>query len=494
VEFENLASNLSAWGREPVDYRQLLSDLEQLESDPITRTSNSIAQAVQVLRLSSDDHQLRVATAINDHYRNANIRLSVTDDLVQRLLPNGDYEIRPVRQRILGADTRGDSAVKTQLRVRLIPDATAWNIDLEVHGDLHSNTRSSKGPAVFHNFSNAQILAHRYLRLDPLKFDVSAEPTNVSSQDYLRKMSTDYDGLPIVGDFARLLVREQFDQKRGLAQRISRRIIASETDAELDQQLQAGMAKAEKEIRERLVGPLEQLHLNPMVVSMNTTEERLSIRYRVANETQMAAYTPRPRAPTESLLSMQLHQSAINNAIDRIGLSGRIWTIAELYARIGEVFQQSDWVLPDDIPDDITIKFADTRPATVELDEGRLRLTLRIAELNQPDRLHIERFIVSSSYIPAAEGLSAELIRDGVVEIVSSHDRLKLRIIFAKVFVSNPKIPLISERWVDDPRAEGLAVSQVEIRDGWLAVAVSQADSTLAAEVASRAQQLRNVK
>ncbi|MEZ6075973.1 MAG: hypothetical protein R3C56_09955 [Pirellulaceae bacterium] len=58
--------------------------------------------------------------------------------------------------------------------------------------------------------------------------------------------------------------------------------------------------------------------------------------------------------------------------------------------------------------------------------DGRLRLTLRIAEFSQGDRFHIERFIVTSSYVPAAEGMSAELIRDGVVEIVSNHDRLKL--------------------------------------------------------------------
>jgi hypothetical protein len=69
-----------------------------------------------------------------------------------------------------------------------------------------------------------------------------------------------------------------------------------------------------------------------------------------------------------------------------------------------------------------------------------------------------------------------------------------LRVIFAKVFVSNPQIPLISERWSTDSRSEGLAVSQVEIRDGWLAVAISKADSQLAAEVAARAQQLRLLK
>lgn len=490
-EFEELQAHLVVWGRDAVDYRQLITELEQLEMDPISRVGNSLAGTVQVLRLSDVELQQEVAKALNDHYRNANIRLSLSGELLERFLPDGEYEMRPVRQRILGADTRGDSAVSTKLGLRLIPDATAWNVDVGVTGDLYSNTRSTKGPAVFHNTSTAHIISHRYIRLDPMGYQVTAEPTSVASQDYLRRMSTDFDGLPVIGDFVRLMVREQFDQKRGLAQRITRRLIASEADTELDRRLDEALSKAEVELKERLVGPLENLNLNPMVVSMNTTDKRLTIRYRVANPTQLAAYTPRPRAPTGSLMSMQINQSTINNAIAQIGLSGKNWTLAELYSRLGEVFQQNEWKLPDDIPDDITVRFADHRPATVELKDGRLRLTLRIAELKQPGRLHIQRFLVSSNYIPVADGLEAELIRDGVVEIVSNRDRLPLRLIFAKVFVSRPEIPLISQSWQTDPRSEGLAVSQLDIRDGWLAVAISSADSDFAKQVAGRARALK---
>lgn len=496
-EFEELGSHLLVWGRDAIDYRQLLSELETLESDPISRVRSQLAGSVQVLRLSREENQQQLAAALNDHYRNANLRLTISQQLIQRLLPAEQVDSRPVRKTILGADTSGDSTVHTQLNVKLVPDPNAWNIGIGVAGDLVSMTRSSKGPAVFHSTSTAQIDSGRYVRLDPTGYQVTAEPTTVESQDYLRKMSTNFDGLPLIGDLARLLVREQFDQKRGLARRITQRMIAREADAELDRRLEENLTKAERELAERIVGPLERLNLNPLVVAMSTTDDRLSIRYRVANEAQMAAHTARPRAPSDSLLSMQVHQTAINNTIDQIGLSGRLWTIPELYERLGEAFQGSKWQLPDDMEEDVKqtrIRFADTRPASVELIDGKLRLTLRIAEFSQGDRFHIERFIVSSTYVPAADGMTAELIRDGVVEIVSRYDRLKLRVIFAKIFVSNPQIPLISESWANDPRSAGLAVSQVEIRDGWLSVAISPADSQRAAEVTARAHQLRLLK
>jgi hypothetical protein len=488
--FRELARNLVAWGQAPVDYREFVEQIEQIELDPISRDAPELARAIQTLRLSGPREKL-VATATNNHYRNANLRLSIRGELIERFLPSTQVELRPVRQRILGADTRGNSTVQTDLQLGLIPDGSAWNIRIGVLGDMLSSTRSSKGPAVFHNTSEAQINSQRFIRLDQNGYQVSAQPTNVQSRDYLRKMSTDYDALPVIGDFIRLIAREQFDQKRGLAKRITQRIIAQEADAELDRKLEETLSQASEKLENFIVGPLRQLSLNPVVASMATTDERLTVRYRVANESQLGAHTPRPRAPGDSLMSTQIHESSINNAIAQLGLSGRTWNITDLYAHLGELLQKSKWSLPENVPDDIYIRFAETRPATVEMREGRLRLTLRIAELRQDSsKLNIQRFLVHSNYIPVADKLNAELVRDGVVEIVSPRNRLALRVIFAKVFVSRPRIALISEQWQNDERAKDLAVSQLEINDGWLAVAIGELGSGLAAEVAARAARL----
>ena len=491
-EFAELAMQLTAWARQPVDYRQLLTDLELLEEDPINRVRYSLASTVQVLRLADEKNQQAVASALNDHYRNANIRLAIAGDLIERFLPEESYQTRPVHQRILGANTSGDSIVRTEMGLKLIPDESAWHVTLGVQGDLTSATRSSKGPAVFHNSSQAQISSERTVRMDTLGFKVVANETDVESQQHLRGMSTDFDGLPIIGDFLRLVIREQFDQQRGPAKRIMHRMIAEEADQEFDKQLQEKLNKAQVELQRRLIGPLEALNLNPMVVAMSTTEDRLMIRYRVANQAQMASHTARPRAPSDSLLSMQVHQSAVNNMIAQLGLSDRTWNLVELGEKVASLLGNKDWKAPEDLPKDVQIRFAPSRPISVEMIENQLVLTLRISELSQ-GKNKIERFIVRSNYVPVADGLKAGLVRDGVVSIdgprLSMGDRLPLRAIFAKVFVSRPEIPLISDSLVNDPRAAGLAVTQIEVRDGWLAIAVAEGTSPLAAEVAERSAQ-----
>ncbi|MCC6510405.1 MAG: hypothetical protein IT423_14985 [Pirellulaceae bacterium] len=490
--FDALSAHLAPWAMQPVDYRQLLSDLEQLEDDPINRCRVSLAHTVQTLRVSPQPQQRAVAEAINDHYRNANIRLAVSGKLLERMMPNETFQARPVRQRILGADTQGNSQVRTNLKVQLIPDPTAWHLELGVSGDMESATQSSKGPAVFHQTSVAKINSSRTLRMDPNGIKVSADPTDVDASQYLNGMSTDLDRLPVVGDFFRAMVRQQFEQQRGLAQRITRRLIAEETDAELDKQLNQKLANAETQLKHTFIGPLERLGLNPIVVAMNTTPERLTIRYRVASEGQMAAHTARPRAPGDALVSMQIHQSAINNALGQLGLSDKTWTLPELCEKLADAFDQSPWVLPEDAPRDVSVRFAQTRPITVELRNGMLELTLRIAELNHPERkMSFQRFIIRANYVPVANGLEASLVRDGVVSVdgprLGFGEKVPLRGIFGTVFAARSSLSLIHSQWLEDPRAAGLAVSQVEVRDGWLSVAVSDAASPHAAKTAAKA-------
>lgn len=492
--FAELTERLAPWAAQPIDYRQLLSDIEQLEDDPINRCRASLAHTVQVLRVSPQPEQRAVAEAINDHYRNANIRIAVSSELLHRMVPQESVHARPVRQRILGADTKGNSQVRTNLNVRLVPDPNAWQVELDLVGNMESATHSSKGPAVFHQTSIAKINSTRTIRMDLGGLKVTADPTSVDTRQFLNGMSTDLDRLPVVGDFFRALVREQFDQQRGVAQRIVRRMIAEETDQELDKQLHAQMGKAESQLQHTFIGPLERLKLNPIVVSMNTTEERLTARYRVAGPGQMAAHTARPRAPGDSLVSMQIHQSAINNALSQLGLSDRDWTLQELCDKLADVFDQSPWQLPEEAPRDVTVRFAPSRPVTAELVDGKVELTMRIAELNHPDRnVRFQRFIIKVSYVPVASGLQASLVRDGVVSVdgprLGFAEKIPLRGIFGTVFSANTKVNLVHSQWQDDPRAEGLAVSQVEVRDGWLSIAVSDAASPHAARVAAAARE-----
>ena len=476
-EIQTLAEDVRPLTVIPVDYRKLLLDIESIEESSVHRNCEDVAQAIQSLRFADSQTQYAIANALNQQYRNSNIRLSVSEEFVNRLMPKDQVSTRPVQQRILGADTQGASKIQTNLQVDFLPDTSGWKIALNLDGNIQSNTRSSRSGATFYNSSNAKVQSVREIRIDPASLSINGQPANVQSQESLRKFSTNWDQMPIIGDMVRYVAKQEFNEKKPIAKRISQRMIAKQTDDEFNKQLQTNIDRAQDQFDKRLIGPLHSLDLQPMILDMQSTDSRLVARYRVAGVNQIAAFTPRPLAPTESLLSVQLHQSAINNLIAQAIPTDRDWTIRQLADKIAQILQQPPFALPEDTPEDVMIRFMDVHPMTIEFAEGRMWLTLRIASLEQPDRIQLKNFTVRTSYIPTVEGLRASLERDPLISVdghrLGSKDRFPIRAIFTKVFAGNSAIPMVAESLISNPLAQGMQVSQLQMEQGWLAIAVS---------------------
>ncbi len=495
TEVHKLADQVHPLSIGPVDYRKLIEDIETLESDPVHRCGKSLADAMQSLRFSEHQEQANIAQAIALHYRNANLRMAVSEEFINRMMPGQTVMEKPVRQTILGADTRGASQIATKLHVDFIKDPSALKLALNLAGDISSKTQSSRHGATFNNSSVASVNAVREITISAQGMNIDGRPATVDSNDSLRNFSTDWDKLPILGDMVRQFAHKEFIQARPIAKRIMQKTIAKQTDEAFDQQLQEKVRMAEGQFNNRLIGPLQSLDLQPMVVDMQTTDTRLIVRYRLASSEQLAAYTSRPIAPGDSQLSIQVHQSAFNNMVSRVVEGDRNWTMQDLSDKIADLLQQPRQSVPDDAPTDVTTRFAESRPITVEFEDGRMWLTLRVASLEQPGRIHLKNFFVRIAYLPTVDGLHAELNRDGVMSIggdkINPRERLALRAIFLKVFSTRASVPMVSEELLRDPRAAGLAISQLVLNDGWLGMAISQENSPHVAIVKANQEALR---
>jgi hypothetical protein len=252
--------------------------------------------------------------------------------------------------------------------------------------------------------------------------------------------------------------------------------VASEMSEKLDEQVEA----ATDQLSKMVLGPLGKMKLDPQVIDMQTTDSRLLARYRLAGDWQLAAFTPRPRAPRSSLMSVQAHQSAINNTLEQLVPRDEPMPIDEVITRAANMFGQSIEI-PDDVPGNVTIQFARTRPITIEIEENRLWVTLRVVRLSRPDSAALTNFIVRAAYRPEASGLQASLVREGHLRIsgpgMSMRERLPARAVFNKVLSPNRKLPMTMPSLVDHPAMRGLAISQFELRDGWIGIAVSEENS-----------------
>ncbi len=112
---------------EAVESTRLLQHLENYETGGLPSDAQLLARDCQYLAVGSPAAR-ELGVQIELHYRNANIRIAVSEALLNRLMPKREPEFAPVKDTIQGAAVRGQSLMASDITVRMIPDpgASAW--------------------------------------------------------------------------------------------------------------------------------------------------------------------------------------------------------------------------------------------------------------------------------------------------------------------------------------------------------------------------------
>jgi hypothetical protein len=196
---------------------------------------------------------------------------------------------------------------------------------------------------------------------------------------------------------------------------------------------------------------------------------------RLANLDQLAAHTPRPSAPADSVISMQVHETAINNALAGLQLEGRRFTMPELHAFLSEKLGRKGAAPPEDLPARAKVEFAKHDSIHVSFVDDRLELVLNFRELGH-GRDKIQNFQVHAYYRPQLDGLAVMLIRDDSLQFsgpnLKTGARVVLHSVMGKLFGKGQEIGVVRKALEADKRLSGLMVTQLVIDDGWMALAL----------------------
>jgi hypothetical protein len=468
-------AELRHWAADPLTSADVLRDMERYEQTRLPSDAKRLADDLRSLAQSSDSERHELARSVESHYRNANIRVSLTENLINRLIPEQNIELAPVRDTVMGLPVRGQSLTSTDVALRLIPDPTRVRMALEVTGEVAAMTSSTSGPATFINDSESLYAARKPFEIDQKGIKLSPSKVDVRHETQLRDVATNFDGIPLLGLFARSVARTQHEAFKPWANEEARGKVADKARQRIDTEAHDRLAEMVDNLNRKVFGPLVNLALEPTMIEAQTTEQRLTTRLRVAGEDQLGSYTPRPQAPENSLASFQINESMLNNALQRLELEGRTFTLPQLIERISERFQRPNiWPMNPDY-EDLTVSFAKKDAVAMRCQDGRVILTLNITEISKEPR-QWNNFQVIVFYRPQVDGRSAELVRDGVVQLIgrrlNNKEQIALRGIFSNAFPKNGTIKLTPDRLVIDPKLQDLAITQFVIDDGWIGFAV----------------------
>jgi len=461
---------------EPVDLGELLAHIEAYERTGAFDAAGMLARDCLQLSLSPRAARRELARRLETNYRNANLRVAVSQALLDRLMPEREPEYAPVYDRILGVPVRGRSWTSTDVGMRLVPDPNRARLALEINGEVASLTSSTSGPATFFNNSQSIYTARKPLeiglegiRLSPAEVEVHDNTTR------LRGLRTSLDPIPLVGGLIKGMARWQHQRRRAEADREIKQKVAAKARQRIDSEADARLGELSERLRRRVTEPLIAMALDPRMIRAETTDSRCTVRMRLAGEDQLGGHTPRPSAPPGSLADFQIHETAINNMLGRLGLEGKTLTMPELARHVADKFGFAQPWETDPAQEDLAITFAARDPVSVRLQDGQVVLTLSIARLSRPPQ-HWDHFQVRAFYRPEVRGRSAELVPDGVIHLTGRRLRMgaqiALRSIFTRAFAVHRAVYLTPERLATDPKLADLAVTQFVIADGWIGVAL----------------------
>ncbi len=473
--FAQLNAELRGLAAEEVDGRKLLESIETFEAGGLPADAHALAAQCKLLDVSTDEDRRQLATWLTSHYRNANVRITLSADLLNRMMPTELKKSAPVNELVLGLPTHGWSTTRTGVGIRFLPSQDRLAMRMEAEGVVHAQTQTHSGPVHVFNQSDSAFIARKDLALTPEGVVVYRATASTNSRNKLRGIKTDFDHMPILGSIVESIAIDQHAEKKQLAQAESQARVSRGVERGLDQEIDKHLKTADAALNDRIITPLAGLDLAPEVIEMQSNESRAIMRVRIAGDDQLAAYTPRPRAYSDNVGSVQVHQSAVNNVLEKSQLHGRRFTLPELYRFVVEKYYLPDGADMSEIPADIELTFAKADPITVRCEAGSIELRLAVEELSRAGKSWRD-FVVRAKFKTEVVNGRTCFVRDGGVKLsgpkLSVTSQIPLRTVFAKVFPDDMRVVIWPDKFRNDPRFADLDIEQVDIRDGWIGMAI----------------------
>jgi hypothetical protein len=470
-----LQRDLQRLAAEPLPFKELVRHVEQFEQACTPHDARILADDCQRLAFSKARQKQAVVQGLEGYYRNANVRLVVAVELLNRFIPERPREYGDVSDVVLGKPVHGSSLTATRVSLRLIPDPQQIHVAFDVNGVVAASTHSVSGPATFYSDSQSVYRGWKEIEIGPEGMHVHPAQVSVNNDTTLRGLSTDFDDLPLIGSLAQEVARSQHEKKSCEISSEVEQKVAARAQWQIDQEAETRLGTAAQRVRTAVLDPLTELSLGPAIVGAETTERRVSMRVRVASDRQLGGHTPRPQAPADSAVSFQLHESAINNVFEQVGLNGATLTLPQLRARIANRLKCNDVLRADTENDDVTIAFAPRDAVRVACRDGQIILTLAVARLAKPPHAW-EDFQVRVFLRPRVQGRTVDLVREEVIHLMgnglSMRSQIALRGVFGKTFSKDRPIAMIPDRIVNEPRLQDLVFTQWVIEDGWIGAAL----------------------
>ena len=316
---------------------ELVQALEDFETFGSLEGSRRLEAALPALSAYGSGGA-RLASLIRRSYLNDNFRAAVGEGLIVSLLNNSRVERDIINDCIFGARVVGSQLASANLTVDLVPNSAAAAFRLNLSGDVSTDTRGIAKQATVYSRGQHNFFAHKDVTF--ANGDFASGPAVVSvaanNQVYAARART---RLPILRKIVRNIAIDRARELTPKSNALTRQKITDKVGGDFNREVNEMLGKAEGRLNGGLTSRLRSAGLYPEQQNVSTSDQAVNLSGRVRNSGELAAGTPPPLPVPLNGVAFQLHESFLNNALNRMNIAGRTLSNAELRAefkRFGE--------------------------------------------------------------------------------------------------------------------------------------------------------------
>lgn len=421
----------------------LVGSIEKYEESQSSTDAAEVRKTFDMVRKSSSDHGNRVASAMSTHYFNFNLRVVASEKFLSKVASETTTKQGQVRDVILGANVSGNQTTTVTAGVDLKPSNDGIRLNLVIDGVARSNTVGVTDQANVYTSGHHVFKAWKPVLFDGNKFTTGAADISVRANNQTTGVSTKYDDVFLFGGFANSIARGEVAERRGQSEAIAAQRVSSKVLPEFNTEVETKIGDLNKDYEEKVNAKLRQKDLYPSAASYRSTEDDLRVSTRLMADHELAGGDgPFVSVPSSGFV-LALHESLLNNSLDRLKIAGRTMSedelgkeiensFSELMGRKVNLTKKSDEAT-DAAKEPATFVFPEKDALRFRINNGQLTLAIR-AGLKQKDediptqeitvplmfRIEGTNFVVESGEIsvspveaPANAGL--QIARAGVV-------------------------------------------------------------------------------
>jgi hypothetical protein len=398
------------------ELKKFIAALEQYEAtDRATATSAARASFDRITAIAGDGGSA-LGDAMRTHYFNYNFRVYVSESFVNKILADRRVERQGINEMAMGAHVYGSQVTSASTTIDFKPSQSDARMDIRVSGATWSSTVGSTDQANVWVQGNHGFWMGRELRFDGEHFTAPGQTwISVSANNQITGATTKYSGMFLIGGIADRIARREASKRLPQSNALVRSKIANQALPRFNKELDQKLADANRDVGDKLAKRIEKAGIKPDSYSIRTTNDMLLYSSRVMKSTEFGGSSTNAIDAPGWGLTMKIHESAMNNAFDRLGIAGRTMTREELTDEIDKSI--SDLLgrkpvpkAPGKVPkakDDDKFVFDSKDPIRFRVHNGSLSIVIR-AGLRPVGKDPIPTQVVT---VP----LTAKVVKDGIL-------------------------------------------------------------------------------